>query len=170
MPSLEQAILGGTYDSFKVTSVADNQAAVQHMLGQARHYLDIFSADLDPKVLNNKASSDLISALARRSRYSEIRLLINDPYALQSAHHCLIKLSQDLASYIKIKVLPNEYHGLPYCYYLVDDTGLIYRPLNSDFSSEIYFNAPLAVKEKKITFNELWGQSRLASEFRALNL
>lgn len=168
--TLSSAILGETDDEFRVNRLSEIQAVSQQMFSQAKRQVDIFSVDLDPRVLSQRSIEQTLAKLARSSRQSTIRLLIFDVLSLQSIDHRLVDLSQNLSSYVSIKVLANDYQHLPYNYYLVDDAGLMYRSNHKELETQVSFNAKLKVREYRKQFNDMWEQSRIASEFRNLSI
>ncbi len=167
---LLNAELGVTDDPFRVNRISDIQVACYRMFSQAKRSLDIFSQELDPRILSERSIEKAVSELARRSRYSTIRILVFDTLGLQSANHRLVSLSQSLSSFIKIKVLANDFQHIPYTFYLVDDCGVIYRPLHAELETQVYFNQPNKVTDLRKQFSDMWEQSRVASELRSLSL
>lgn len=168
--SLLNAELGITEENFAVSRASELKLASYRMFAQAKRRIDILSFDLDPRVLSDRNIEQAVSQLARRSRYSEIRLLVFDTLQLQSSDHRLVSLSQRLSSFISIRVLAKDFQQTPYGLYLVDDAGLIYRSNHSEYQAKVFFNDMNKVKEYRKQFEEMWEQSRLASELRALSL
>ncbi len=168
--ALLNAELGITEENFAVSRASELKLASYRMFAQAKHRIDILSYDLEPRVLSERNIEQAISQLARRSRYSEIRLLVFDTRQLQSSDHRLVSLSQQLSSFISIRVLAKDFQQIPYGFYLVDDAGVIYRSSHSDYDAKIFFNDKNKVREYRKQFDEMWQQSRVASELRALSL
>ncbi|WMS88001.1 hypothetical protein [Pleionea litopenaei] len=167
---LINAELGVTSEPFRASRVAELKLASYRMFAQAKKQIDLFSYDLDPRVLSDRDIEAAISRLVRRSRQSQVRMMVFETQLLQSADHRLIALMQNLSSYIHLKVVSKEYQQLPFSFYLVDDSGLIYRPNHQQLESQIYFNEKLKVRDYRKQFDEIWEQGRIASEFRTLGI
>jgi hypothetical protein len=167
---LLNAELGVTEQPFFISRATELQLATYRLFAQAKRRVDIFSYDLDPRVLSDRNIESAISSLARKSRYSEIRLLVFSTRQLQSYDHRLVSLSQQLSSFITIRELAKDFEQTPFAFYLVDDCGLIYRPNHSEYTAQVYFNEKLKVAEYRKQFEDMWQHSRIASELRALSL
>ncbi|MCO7222788.1 hypothetical protein [Pleionea sp. CnH1-48] len=149
---------------------AQHQTFALDMFKQAKRTVDIFSADLDPQVLNDRSIEKALSDLARRSRYSQIRLLVYTIRPMLQCQHRLITLYQSLSSYVHIRVVPAQLQQAPYAFYLADERSLVYRPFYTQTEGEGRLDAPLEVKERRQFFDELWQQSEIASELRVLGI
>jgi hypothetical protein len=168
--TLLNAELGITEGHFRLSRADELKLAAFRMFSQAKRRVDIFSYDLDPRVLSDRNIELALSNLARRSRYSEIRLLVFETRQLQSYDHRLVSLAQQLSSYISIRVLAKDFQQIPYAFYLVDDHGFIYRPNHSEYHAQVFFKDAHKAAEYRKQFEEMWQQSRIASELRALSL
>jgi predicted GNAT family N-acyltransferase len=94
----------------------------------ARRDLRIYSAVLDPDVFDSAELNSAITTLARRSRNSNIRMLINDARPVVENGHRLLTLSRRLSTSTKIRVL-DEHPDLPDATFLVrDNDGVVYKP------------------------------------------
>ncbi|NVK89527.1 MAG: hypothetical protein HWE13_15420 [Gammaproteobacteria bacterium] len=168
--ALINAELGTTDDPFRVDRAADLKLACYRMFAQAQQSVNLFTYELDPRVLSDREIESVLAKLARRSRHTQIRMMVYDTTSLQSNNHRLIGLYQALSSYVAIKVVAKEHQQIPYSFYTVDDCGLIYRPNHHEFESQIYFNDKLKTKDYRKQFEEYWEQGRVASEFRVLGI
>ncbi|MEP5764730.1 MAG: GNAT family N-acetyltransferase, partial [Halieaceae bacterium] len=94
----------------------------------ARRHLRIYSYRLDPDVFDNGEMVSALTALARRGRFSEIRILISDAKPMAQQGHRLLSLARRLSSTISIRVL-TEHPELPDATYLVrDGDGVVFKP------------------------------------------
>ncbi len=168
--SLLNAELGVTDNPFHLDRSADLKLAIYRMFSLAKHRINIFSYDLEPRILSERNIESAIKTLARRSRHSEIRILVFDTTALQKIDHRLVALSQELSSFVSIRVLSKDFQQIPYSFHLVDDHGLVYRSNHSEIESLVSFNSPSRVREYRKEFTEMWEHSRVASELRSLSL
>ncbi|NVJ62424.1 MAG: hypothetical protein HWE27_18695 [Gammaproteobacteria bacterium] len=167
---LLNAELGETNDVFRLSRVGELKLASYRMFAQAKKTIDIFSYDLDPRVLSDREIEQAVLTLVKRSRHSRVRMLVFETTALQGVDHRLISLLQSFSSYITLKVLSKNYQTIPFSFYLVDDAGLIYRSNHNELETQVFFNEKLKVKDYQKQFDEMWEQSRIASEFRTLGI
>jgi predicted GNAT family N-acyltransferase len=94
----------------------------------ARRHIRIYSALLDPMVFDNEELASAMTALVRRGRFSDIRIIINDARPMATRGHRLMSLSRRLSSTIKIRVI-EEHPQLPEATYLVrENDGVVCKP------------------------------------------
>jgi predicted GNAT family N-acyltransferase len=122
----------------------------------ARRNLRIYSYRLDHEVFDSAELADAISELARRGRYSEIRILVSDSRPMVQRGHRLLQLSRRLSSAIAIRVLA-EHPELPEATYLVrDNDGVVYKP--DDIGRPGFYEPDSRASAKKFVegFDALW--------------
>ena len=135
-----------------------------------RRHLRIYSHRLDHEVFDSADMADAISALARRGRYSEIRILISDPRPMVQRGHRLLQLARRLSSSISIRVL-SEHPELPEATYLVrDNDGVVYKP--DDIGRTGFFEPDSRASAKKFVegFDALWRLGQRDPRLRQLTL
>ena len=67
-------ILGETDQELSVETREENRAVALNLVSQTRQHLVIASRDLDPLIYSNQDFIDALSALARRSRQTQIQI------------------------------------------------------------------------------------------------
>lgn len=85
------------------TSGRDFSTLSVDICGRARRQLRIFSHSLDEQAYAKGAVTEALSALARKHRDSEVRLLICDDRPLRELRHPLVELSRRLSA-VQIRV------------------------------------------------------------------
>ena len=113
----------------KVTPLADLaecQQAVLDAVSNAELRLAFFTQQLEPKLYNHRNLCELISALARKNRHSEVRIIAQHTKTVVSEGHCLIDLSQRLSSsmWIRTPTTP-ELQRFQQSWLIVDDHSII---------------------------------------------
>ena len=122
----------------------------------ARRDLRIYSAVLDPAVFDSAELNTAITALARRSRSSNIRILINDARPVVENGHRLLTLSRRLTTSMKMRVL-DEHPDLPEASFLVRDSdGVVYKP--DERGSNGFYEPDSRASAKRFVeqFDRLW--------------
>lgn len=136
----------------------------------ARRSLCIYSEQLDREVFDSPELASAITALARRSRYSDVRILINDPRPMIKQGHRLLELARRLSSTIHIRVI-EEHPELPAATYILrDNDGVVYKP---DERRQRGFYEPdsrASARRHIEKFDDLWRWGKVDSELRILRL
>lgn len=141
-----------------------------HLANSANRYLRIYSPLLDHQVFDIPAFADAISSLSRRSRHSDIKILINDSTAIIKRGHRLLELSRRLSSYIKIQKISSHPEVTSDTFMVRDLDGVIYSPAEPERLG-FYEPASRASSQKFIDkFDLLWGKSQPDPELRQLRL
>jgi predicted GNAT family N-acyltransferase len=148
---------------------ADSAATVLDLCAQARRTLRIFSTALEPELYANDAIVSVLSALARRHRQSEIRLLICDETALRESHHPLVALSQRLPSALPLRVLPTDFRPeLDALFLLADRSGIFAYPESAPNVAWCSYHLPPTVKDYQERFDRMWESAEPARYLRRL--
>ncbi len=137
---------------------------------KARQKIQLYTHNLDPRVLNNRQIEGALIRFIKQSRYIKIQLLIKKERLLQGIDHRLVKLTHQFPGYISIRVIPEDFHGSHFSFYLIDDRQLIYRNINDRFECEFHSAPDNMLKQKSRFFEEVWQQSSTASSLRAMIL
>lgn len=136
----------------------------------ARRHLRIYSYRLDHDVFDSAELAAAVSELARRGRYSEIRILVSDARPMVQRGHRLLQLSRRLSSTIAIRVL-EEHPELPEATYVVrDGDGVVYKP--DDSGRPGFFEPDSRASAKKFVegFDALWRWGERDPRLRQLTL
>jgi predicted GNAT family N-acyltransferase len=150
-------------------SPSDSAATVLDLCGQARGTLRIFSTALEPELYANDAIIDALSALARRHRQSEIRLLICDETVLRENRHPLVALSQRLPSALPLRVLASDSRPeLDELFLLADRSGILVYPQSAPNTAWCSYHLPPKVKDYQERFDRMWERGEQARHLRRL--
>lgn len=136
----------------------------------ARRYLRILSPNLDHEVFDTEALRDAISGLARRSRYTDIRILVTDTRAIVRRGHRLVELARRIPSLVHIQVISEHPDLNDDVMVIRDRDGLLFKPGDSEHQG-IYEPDSKAITEAYVEkFDELWERSAPDVELRRLGL
>jgi hypothetical protein len=151
--------LGSTDVDLRVASSTDNRHAALALTEQAKRSLHIFTRDLDAPVYDQTPFIQAVSALATRSRYSRIQILVqNTERAIKNGHR-LIELSRRLSSFIELRKPHHDYREYNQTFLIADEVGLLRRPIADRYDGTLNFKAPLAAREYVDFFNQVWERS-----------
>lgn len=160
--------LGENSDDIVLESRHDNVAAALALIGQARSSIDIFTRDLEPRVLDNSEFSDALKNFALTSPHTKIRILVNEPDMAVKDGHRLIHLARRLTSYFEIRKTHADYAMNPAAFLIADERGILLRSVATYYAGIANFNAPLKANELLRFFDDAWIHSRQYTEFRRL--
>jgi hypothetical protein len=132
--------------------------------------LHIFSRDLDRTVYDTTAFIAAVRGLAMYSRYSQIRILVQNSEHIIKRGHRLVQLAQQLSSAIQIRKPGCDHQALSEDFLVVDKLGLLYRKTSDRYDAVVNFNAPPEAVAMVKFFDEMWDRSEPDPELRRLHI
>lgn len=163
--NLEQMKLGKDSEPILIATSTDNRIAAVALVRQGRRYLHIFSRDLDPAVYDTTTFVSAVRELATYSRYSQIRILVqNSEHIIKHGH----RLAHRLSSFIQVRKPGRDHQALSEAFLVVDKLGLLHRKMGDRYDGVVNFNAPLEAAALVRFFDELWDRSEPDPELRRL--
>ena len=161
-PQDERALL----ETDSPSQVAD---LTQKLIGRARRELAIYTRDLDPTILDSRASADALRAFATGTRNALVRVLVHDLRRAVREGHALISLAQRLSSHFALRVVEEEPDvQYPAAFLANDRDGYLYRPIATRFEASASLRDPARSRQLLAYFDEVWERARPASELRPL--
>jgi predicted GNAT family N-acyltransferase len=136
----------------------------------ARRTLRIYSRSLDREVFDNTELTTAMTALAARSRHTDIRILINDAKPIAMQGHRVLTLTRRLSSTMQIRVLA-EHPSLPEATFLIrDNNGIVYKP--DDRGRAGFYEPASRASAKRFLdkFDTLWHWGVVDPRLRSLRL
>ena len=174
---MNQIIYPDDFSNFKIGEKypvlkADNSITISNaalsLLSQARHSVDIFTHDLESRILDTPEIVAAITGFIKISPKSRLKILLCDPSVPVKKGHRFIELSRKLSSFISIRKTHEEYQTKAFCFMIVDGKAMIFRPYADEYSAIINFDAAYESRQHLEFFNEVWELSEPASELRQL--
>jgi hypothetical protein len=132
-----------------------DQHAVE-LCNSASRYIRILSPTLDRAVFDNTQLRDAISKLARRSRHSDIRILVIDSRPMVEHGHRLLTLAQRIPSLIHIQTLTDHPQMNDDTMVILDSDGLLFKPAGSDHQGFYEPESKATVSSYVEKFDALW--------------
>ena len=140
------------------------------LCNDARRTIRILSPDLDHQVFDSEALCEKISALARRSRYSDVRILVKDTRAIVQRGHRLLELSRRIPSLVHIQVLAEHPEMNDDTMVIRDMDGLLFKPGDSEHQEIVETDSKARTQSYIERFDELWERSAPDTQLRRLGL
>jgi hypothetical protein len=165
---LEQYQLGETNEELACIGEENNRQVTVAMIQQTEFYLDILSHYFDAEVYDNQECCDAIEALALRSRYSRIRILLHDSKRPGQQGHCVMQLAKRLGSLIQCRTMAEVHKHIQDTWLLADGIGYIHRPYADTLTATVNFKDRVTVKKLAELFDKLWLDGEVDLETRYL--
>jgi predicted GNAT family N-acyltransferase len=164
------AQLGETTTHFQLHSVEDHQIHATCMLRQAKRYLSIFSHNLDPQIFDTPSFVDAAKQLAMRSRFSRIRILLQDNTLVLQQGHRLVELAQRLSTAIEIRIPGEAHRDYDENFILIDEVGYLHQKLATNPLGTAGYNDRYRVNRMLAVFDEAWEHGTPDRELARLHL
>ena len=153
----------------RLEHIGDFRSFSLQLVSHTQRQLAIFSEDLEAWLYDHDDFTNAVMALAQRSRYSEIRIIVRDTRAVLEHGHRLLRASQRASDKIHIRKLANVSGKQP-CYLLSDDGGMLLRPDPEIVLGIGYSDYRGRVKPLREQFNTLWQSAYVDADLRRLTL
>lgn len=121
-------------------------------------YLNILSDHLDAPIFADEDFVLALSKAARRSRNSQIRILLRDSKKLHGINHPLVTLSQRLSSKVEIRALTEEPQKPDIAYLISDAQRLVYFNNESERVGFANYRAGPEAQNLLEEFDNLWNR------------
>lgn len=168
LAGLDEAILGETPIRWEIAKPEEYAAVIVQMARQARRSLRIFSPALEHALFDNAHLAEAVSALARRSRYTDVRLLVQDPRPLVQRGHVLLTLHRRLPSTVPLLKLQYKTDEIKDTLVLIDGCGIVCKPERDDDSGYACFSHRPEASALTERFDHLWQRAVSDTEIRGL--
>ncbi|PUB77561.1 MAG: hypothetical protein DBO99_09210 [gamma proteobacterium symbiont of Ctena orbiculata] len=153
---LSLAQLGKSSELFHLHTIEEHQIHAVSMVRQAKRYLSLFTQTLDPQIFDNPPFVDATKQLAMRSRFSRIRILLQDNSLVVQQGHRLVELAQRLSTAIEIRIPGEEYLDYAENFMLVDELGYLHRKQAENLLGTACYNDRRQVNRLQSIFDEAW--------------
>ena len=157
-------------ETVPLETIADNRAAAIALAEQARQSLAIYTRDLDKRVLDHIEFVTAVKRLAIRSRYTSVRILVEDPVRAVKRGHRLIHLGHRVPSLVQFRRPAEEYLVNQAVFMVADEIGVLYRSIADRYTGRASFNDPKAARQLLSHFNQVWENSDRHPYLRRLDL
>lgn len=143
---------------------------VHERISEVRRRLWILSPDLAPFIYDDPALVDTISALARRSRHADVRILIQDSRSLPSGGHRLVDLALRMSSRVQLRRQPPDEAALGEAMLLVDSGGYLHQPKADEPVALAGAHLPPRVQTLEARFRAFWTHAIPDPELRRFKI
>lgn len=128
----------------------------------------ILSPALDHAAFDNEPLAEALSTLARRTRSSEVRILVSDTRKIVGQGHRLLRLARRASSAIKIRRLIEHPEWRGETIVIRDSSGVLYLPGGSEHEGFYEPDSRASTQAHLDLFNDLWRYSVEDPDLREL--
>lgn len=139
-----------------ISGIDDFRTAAASTIRSAKQDLCLLCHDLPPLLWGDTEIISAISELARRSRFSRIRILVRDPNSLTRSHHPLLQLLQRLSSKIECRKLMGEQQDQNRNYMVGDSDKVFCQHEHHEYQGFLDTYDPVQAQNLLEEFNLLW--------------
>jgi predicted GNAT family N-acyltransferase len=143
---------------------------VVELCNTAARTLCILSPSLDHAVFDNPDLARALSALARQSRQTEVKILIRDSRALVARGHRVLALARRIPSSLHIQILAEHPAWNDETIIIRDRDGVLYKPGESDHEGFFEPNSRASTQRHLELFQDLWRYSVQDVDLRSLSI
>ena len=145
--------------------------AVERLVRGAEQHIAIFTQALEPLLYNRHIICDLLSALARKSSHSNVRILAQATKSVAADGHCLIHLAQRLPTYVQIRIpSTQELQTFRESWLIADNHSILQLNNPQRYEGSVIEQDRLYVKHKLEFFDHAWENSDPDQNTRRLSL
>lgn len=149
---------------------ARNRELAEQLAGQARRRIAILTPDLEAPVYDSLKLLAAVAALASRSRYCEVRVLVGDSgYAMRNGHR-LVETARRFTSAVHLHRPAPQHLGFSEAYLVADDSGYLYKPIANRYEGKASLRDGPRCRELLKHFQALWDLSLPDPELRRLHI
>lgn len=163
-------VLGEDHESWLVNSEPDLIQVVDSVANQTRQQLWLYDRELEHDLYDRLRFREILSAIARRHRLSEVRLLIHDDKPLVKRRHQVIELMKRLPSKIELRIVSEAHPCEEQPFMIVDRQAVVYRHEFGKPAGFAQLSAGGRAKLLSEAYQRMWDTGTPSKEFRQLGI
>lgn len=140
------------------------------MCQDASRYIAILSPQLDRAVFDSQALAEALSELARRSRQTEVRILVADSRDIVTRNHRLLQLARRIPSCIHVRRLREHPDWNGETLVVRDRNGVLFVPAGAEHQGFYEPQSRASAESHLELFEDLWRYSEEDPELRTLSV
>lgn len=163
-------VLGEDSDSWLFDSEAALIDLMDSIANQASQQLWLYDQHLEHDLYDRFRLREILSALARRHRFSEVRILIHDDKPLVKRRHQIIELMKRLPSKVELRLVNQDYPFEEQPFLIADRQAVLYR---HEFGKPAGFAQLASSGRARLlaeNYQRMWDAGTASKEFRQLSI
>lgn len=163
-------IVGKDHESWLFNTEAELIGLTDSLANQAGQKLWLYDRELEHDLYDRFRFREIISALARRHRLSEVRLLIHDDKPLVKKRHQIIELMKRMPSKISLRLVNGDYPYDDNPFMVVDGKAVLYRHEFGQPAGFVQLASGGRAKLLSENFQRMWDAGTESREFRPVSI
>ncbi|SFM51548.1 GNAT family N-acetyltransferase [Marinobacter zhejiangensis] len=163
-------VLGKDMESWLFEGEAELIALTDTLANQASQKLWLYDQNLEHDLYDRFRFREILSALARRHRLSEVRLLIHDDKPLVKKRHQIIELMKRVPSKIELRLVNADYPFDDNPYLVIDGQAVLYRHGFDQATGFAQLASGGRAKLLSESFQRMWDAGSPSREFRPVSI
>ena len=163
-------MLGVTTGQISVEDRTLNLAAIYKFACSATLSINVISRSLDRLIYDRTDIVEAISKFIRRSRNTNVRILVYDSTNIIKNGHRLVNLANKVPSKIAIRQLPEDFKDYNESMVTADQTGYLHNQQSDRYEGVVSFNDITRCSELNKTFTDFWDRSLVDLDLRQFTI
>lgn len=152
----------------RIAGLAALRSAVLELARNARRDLSIFSHELEPSLYDTAEFASAVSQVARSGRNARVRLLIREHDWLVKHGHHLVRLAQQLPSFVELRLIAPEYRHALQGFLVADAGGVFYQPQTDTYEAQTSPYSRRWARDLLTDFQRMWDHAQPDTELGRL--
>ena len=161
---------GNTDDDQFIESLTELNTAIRDNIENTLRTIHIFTPDMERTLYDSEEFSRLLLNFARGNRHANIQILAQDLDNAIEFGHALIRLSQQLTSYIEIRTPEDNTITQTHAFILFDNSGFVFRSDFRKYSGLTNSKCKHRNERLKEVFELAWFQARVEPRIKRLSI
>jgi hypothetical protein len=142
-----------------LATIVEQSAALDELIGLARHSIRVFDVDFSTMRWNDALRSDMLARFLRRSRYAKLDIVVHDTRHIESRCARLLGLQRIFGEQVTIHRSGPDARAAMDPLVLVDDIHFLHRFHADQPRAALGIGQPQEAKSLVQRFNEIWANS-----------
>ncbi len=156
------------FDRFDESEAAAE--AIAKLIAMAGRDVAVHTRNLEPSIWENPIVISALRAYLTDGAQCNIRILIDEPSALNTGNTRFMAIAQRLSSHVTLRTPDPEEEQLDHEVVVTDRGGVMKWDLTTRNRGEFAFESRARAQQILIQFNRVWDRARACTELRALGI
>lgn len=153
-----------------LASVEDVREAMVEVARHADRRLAILTQDLESEVFDHRPFVDVVKHLCLARSFVRVRVIVCNPYRTLRDGNRFVYLGRRLSSFVEFRHAHENYRHHQEAFMVADESAIVFRA-DADRWEGIADTAEPAIAKRYLNvFDEIWGASAPAKEYRQIKI
>jgi hypothetical protein len=153
-----------------LASIDDVREAMVEVARHADRKLAILTQDLESEIFDHGPFVDVVKHMCLARSFARVRILVSNPYRTLRDGNRFVYLGRRLSSFIEFRHVHENYRDHHEAFMIADESALVFRADADRWEGIADTSEPAIARRYLAVFDEIWGASAQATEFRQLRI